>query len=150
MAIQLATLADSIAALSVDGVRMFDIDEVPSSLSGRVPAIIPLASDFITDFTIEIDSQGGYSTAQKTLAYTIHYRLCYAQVGEGRTNKLVHFPDLVAKAMLFLDALLDINTIDGAIDVQPLPITSFGIVNDPAEVPYWGCDFALRVMEFDN
>jgi hypothetical protein len=149
MALAIATIADSISDLSVAGVKIYDIDEIPTGLDGRYPAIIPLA-EYVTDFTMVRDSFGGGSTAKMTVTYTLHYRLCYAPVGLGRTNTLTNFAGMVEKAYLFLDAVLAVDTMDGLIDITPQPVTSFGVVQDPAEVPFWGCDFALQVMEFVN
>ena len=149
MALATATIANSIAGLSVSGVTIKDIDEIPTAVDPRQPTILPLP-DYMTDFDVERDSFGGGSTAKMTVSYTLNYRLCYKPVGSGRGNTIEYYDNLIAACTAFLDAVLAIETLSGLIDILPVGITNLGIVNDPADNSFYGCDIALRVMEFVN
>jgi hypothetical protein len=71
-------------------------------------------------------------------------------VGAGRANVLEYYDDLTAMIGLVLDAVLAIDTLTGLVDIMPLSVTNMGLVNDPADQAWYGCDFAFRVMEFVN
>jgi len=147
MALAIATVVDSISNLSVSGLTIKDMDTIPASASGLGPLLIPLPN-FVTNFNMERDSYGGGSTAKMTVTYNLNYRLLFAQAGSGRD--LEYFDNMVSMVALLWDAILAIETLTGAIDLVPAGITNMGLINDPAEHEYYGCDIAVRVTEFVN
>lgn len=149
MALATATIANSIAALTVTNLSIKDVDEIPAKVDPRQATLIPLPN-YITGFDVERDSFGGGSTAKMTVSYTLNYRLCYTPIGRGRAGKIEYYDTMIDMCMAFLDAVLAIDTITGAIDIMPEAITNMGLVNDPSDNVYIGCDIALRVMEFVN
>ena len=148
MALQIAAVANSIAALSVTGVSLKDVDEIPSSIDKRAPTILPLP-DYVTNFAFERDSFGG-GGALMTVSYTLNYRLCYKPVGQGRQKTIEYYDVMVDKVALFFDAVMAIDTLTGAVDIAPDGITNMGIVNDPSDNEFIGCDLAVRIVEFVN
>lgn len=153
MALQITTIADSIAGLSVAGVTLYDIDEIPTQIIPRkVPAIIPRPNEFMTDFELRVDSLGDGSTAKMTVFYTLNYRLLHSKIGEGRRKLFGTYADLVAKIGLFLDALITNDAVSGSLDSRPVNISNVGPVASPAEegVAYHGCDIGIRITEFVN
>ena len=111
MALAFATVADSIAALSVSGVTLKDVDNIPEDATGLGPLIIP-APNYLTNFSMTRQSYGGGSSAEMDVSYTLNYRLLFAPVGAGRG--FIGVVDvMVDKLALFLDAVLAIDTIDG-------------------------------------
>lgn len=149
MSLQISTICESISALDVDGVRIMDIDQIPENSDPRKAIIFPKPDGFITGFTVVRDSFGGGSTAKMTATYSLNYRLCYAPIGAGRGLFEV-YDDMVAKAFLFLDAVIAVNTMTGLIDIQVQNAINFGAVNDPVGNMFHGCDFVLLVTEFIN
>ena len=147
MAIGIATIANAIAALSVTGLSIKDIDEIPPQADQSISTLIPLP-DYMTDFEVEIDSFGGGSTAKMTVWYTLGYRLLYKPVGAGLD--LEYYDNMIALAAAFLDAVLVIETISGCEGIMPVGVVNMGVVNDPADHEYIGCDIFLRVQEFVN
>ena len=51
---------------------------------------------------------------------------------------------------LFLDAVLAVETMTGNVDITPVSVTNMGIVNDPADNVFYGCDISVRAKEFVN
>jgi hypothetical protein len=49
-----------------------------------------------------------------------------------------------------IDAVILNDTITGCVDIRPRDVINMGIVNDPSEKEYYGCDFQFEVMEFVN
>jgi hypothetical protein len=149
MSLAIATICESIAALDVDGVRIADIDAIPEAADARRASIIPRPDGFITNFTMVRESFGGGSTSKMTITYRLTYRLLFAPIGEGRGLFAV-YPDMVAAAYRFLDAILAIDTMTGLVDIIPVDALSFGPVTDPAGNAFHGCDIVLEVNEFVN
>ena len=149
MALQTAAIANSIAGLSVAGLSIRDVDEKPAGVDARQPTLFPL-ENYITDFNMVRDSFGGGSTAKMTVTYTLNYRLCYKPIGAGRSNIISWFDDVVDMTMLFIDAVLAVETLTGLIDIIPVEITNMGGVEDPANNIFYGCDIGVNVKEFVN
>ncbi len=149
MAISTVTVADSISKLSVSGVTLKDLDEIPNGVLSRdCPLILP-APDFIQIASIERDTFGSGSGAKWTFNYTLNYRLFYKPVGSERTLGDI-YPTLVAKAMLFVDAIVAGDDLTGAEDTNFGGLSAFGVVIDPSEELFWGCDIQINIMEFIN
>ncbi len=149
MTLSFTIISDTIAGLSVAGVDIKDIDEVPTS-GDRVPIIIPLP-DFITNFSMERDSFGG-AAAKMTVNYTLNYRLLFIRAGAGRSNIIEALNGLTTKIGLFLDEILAVGVVVGVEDLTPSSnaVTNMGLVNAPDDEEYYGCDFHLDCMEFVN
>ena len=149
MALAITTVTNSIAELSVSGLVIKDIDEVPEAVDPRQPTLLPLP-DFITGFELERDSYGGGSTAKMTVRYQLNYRLCYAPLGDGRTTVLEMQAGTVEMIGLILDAVLAVDTMTGNVDIQPSQVVGMGAVLDPSDNAFWGCDISFVVTEFVN
>jgi hypothetical protein len=149
MSLAITTITDSISKLSVSGLVIKDIDEIPVGVDARQPTLIPLP-DFVTNFVMIRDSFGGGTTAKMTVSYTLGYRLLYKPVGAGR--ELEYYDNLVSMAGLIMDAILAIDTLTGLVDIEPEAngIINMGVVNDPAGNAFLGCDIRMRVKEFVN
>jgi hypothetical protein len=146
MTLRIATVADSIAGLSVAGLTICDVNEIKAVEDKRRSAMIPNA-EYITDVTAEVNSFGAELGKMK-LWYTLNYRLLYKPAGTGRVMTLEQFSGLVSMVGLIWDAFLAIGVIAGCEDLQITNIGNFGQVLDPGDNPWWGCDLSFRAMEF--
>jgi hypothetical protein len=146
MALAIATITDSIAALSVSGVEIRDIDQIPSSLKGyNKPVIFPEPIDFIADPLVTRANFGTGSSQLLDINYTINYQFCYMEVGS--LWDLRKYAKMVEKAFLFWDTINSNDTVSGLIDLRFSTISNFGIVLDPAGNTFHGTSFGLRVLE---
>jgi len=151
MALSIQTVTNSIAALSVSGVTLYDIDEIPAEGKSRdVPMIIPRPDGFISNFLYERKSFGPETVAAIDISYTLTYRLLHSKIGSGRSGLFDTYADMVAKVSLFLDAIIASDTITGAVDVQPFSIGEFGPVADPMGEAFHGCDIGINILEYVN
>ena len=146
MALQIVTVTDSIAALTVAGLRILDM-EIPADATRQTPCLFPEPLNFMTDFVMVRDSFGGGSSALMTVTYQLHYTFLFAPIGAGRTGLDMYSPMTAMVAAVF-DAVMAIDTLTGAIDIQPLAATEFGPVPDPAGNQYLGCRLAFSITEF--
>lgn len=151
MGLKFGTVAASIAALEIDGVDILDIIKIPTEAKKRdTPYIVPKPDGFISGFLPERKSMGSGGVAAFNVTYTLTYRLLHSKIGTGRSGLFTTYSGMVAKAGLFLDAIIANDNIAGAIDISPNSITNFGLVSDPLGNPYHGCDIGIGVLEFVN
>ena len=152
MTLSFQTISNTIAALSVSGVTLKDIDEVPTT-GDRVPIILP-RPDFITNFGLveEETAMGAPSVRPMTVRYTLNYRLLFKEAGVGRSNTIEALNGLTEKIGLFLDAVLAMDDTTGVEDLVPSAnaVTNMGLVNAPNDEEYYGCDFHLDITEHVN
>lgn len=147
MAIQLTTITNSIAAVTVAGVDIKDVDEIPEAWDIRKPALFPRAIDFVTDLIIERDSFGTNANAKKTLSYRLHYTFCYAPVGAERVG-MASYGGMVTLAMQILDAF-DAAILPGDL-TSSVDALMFGPVADAVGKQAIGCEFEFMITEFIN
>jgi len=150
MTLSFTTISNTIAALSVAGLLIKDIDEVPTS-GDRVPIVIPLP-DFVTNFSLDDMTLGAPSVREMTVSYTLNYRLLFIEAGAGRSNTIEALNGLTTMIGLFLDAVLAMDTQTGVEDLVPSAsaVTNMGLVNAPDDTEYYGCDFHLDCIEHVN
>ena len=143
MALQIPEITESIAALSVTGLTIRDVYDIPIKIDR--PTLFPL-DDFIAIEELVMDSFGSGDTAEMTFIYRLNYRLCYKPIGTGRNLEVVG--DLVEMIAAILDAIIGIVNITGAVEIAPANNIRMGVVADPAGTSWFGCDFSFRVKEF--
>lgn len=148
MALQADTIATSIAALSVSGVTLKDLDEIPEEVSARdCPIVYPRPDGFMSGLAVARRSTGVGSAAEKDITYQLNYAYLHSAVGEGRGLFDV-YQDMVQKFLAVLDALLADDALNGAIDIEPQGITQFGLMVDPSGNYFHGANVVLNVLEF--
>lgn len=149
MSLQLLAVAETIAAIEVDGLIIRDIDDIPTEVGVRQALLIP-HPNYVSDFVATRESFGGAS-ALMDVTYTLNYRLCYQPVGAERGMTLTVWGGLVDMVAQIWDAFLALGVFnadhDEVVDVLPLAPYNMGIVNDPADRAFYGCDLAFQVTE---
>lgn len=148
MALGPATVATSIAALSVSGVTMVDLTGIKQTYEARdCPVFFPDPTQFVTDFEMQVDSFGSAS-AKKTARYTLHYVFLYTEAGAGR-GIYDHAQGIIQKVSLILDAFASNDALTGCIDDTITGLT-VATITDPAGKQFYGALIPIRVMEFIN
>lgn len=144
--VQFDTVAASIAALSISGVRVFDIDQIPEDCRMQVPALIPRPDGYITDLSPTVQSFGSGGTAKLDLSYTLTYRYLHAPLGTAQLFST--YSGMIAKLALILETIFANDVVSGAVDLQTVALSDVGPVEDPAGNMYHGADISFRVLEF--
>lgn len=147
VAVNLATVADSIAGLSISGVTIRDINQIPDNAAMLCPLLIPNPNGFVTDIAPTFETYGSGGTAKMNLSYTLNYAFIHSQVGSG-INAYANYADLIAKLVLIIVAIMSNDAITGLVDMRLQSIGNIGVINDPADNEYWGLLFSLRVLEY--
>ena len=149
IALGLETLLGNIAAITIEGVQIRDIDEVPEQGDYRTSILFPDPDGFITNLLITRDSQGAGGTALMTVKYTLNYRFVFVPVGSLRNLANV-YGKMTEKIVDIIEAFMAEDDIAGVIDMEVLDIPTVGAVQDPAENIWHGCTISLRITEFQN
>jgi len=150
MGLAIATISSAITDLSVTGLTIKDIDEIPQAVINRdCPLLVPNPDNYVTRFIAEPDSFGAGSDRKWTATYTLNYLLLYAAVGAGRTTVIEKYSGMVSTAFAFFDAVLASSTLTGTVDFEPDMIGDFGIV-DFSGTSFHSCAVSLNVKEFVN
>ncbi len=148
MAISIEEIATSIASISVEGLQIMDLDNIPeTSEVGRGPIVIPNPDGYWNNLVVERASLGNLV---RNVTYDLMYRLLSSEVGEGRVSIFDNYKPMVLQTALFVGAVLTNDAITGLIDLQLGGISNFGPVTDPSDNLFHGCDFILRVLEFED
>ena len=145
----IATVADSIAGLSISGVTIKDIDQIPDTARMLCPLLIPQPANFVTDLSVSFETFGSNGGAKINTNYTLNYVFLFCEVGSG-LGSFAAFSGLVGKLSTLLIAINSNDAITGAVDVKINSIGNIGVITDPAGVEFWGLEFSLRVLEFSQ
>lgn len=143
----IATVADSIAGLTISGVTIKDIDQIPDTASMLTPLLIPQPANFVTNLSVEFKTFGSNGGAKIDTSYTLNYAFLFCEVGSG-ISSFAAFSGLIGKLQEILVAITSNDAITGAVDVKIGTIGNIGVITDPAGVEYWGLEFSLRVLEY--
>lgn len=148
MTLALTTITNSIAALSISGLTIYDLDEVPMSADPRIHSMYPEPVEFIKNFTPQKAAFGTGSTSSWNVEYDLDYTFLYAPVGAERRLKNVGLA--MEMVMQIVDAVLAITTLTGAVQLTLQSISTPGKVADPSGTEYTGAYITFHVLEFVN
>lgn len=146
------TVAAGIAALSISGVTVKDIDEIPESIAPRdCPILFPSPDGWMGAANSE-PSDGPATFGTPTTRYwvfarTYNYVYLHAEVGSGRGLK-DHYSGMCSKADAIIEAIAEMDISD--VDVQTINIGEFGVLADPATNGYFGFRVTVTLRERIN
>jgi hypothetical protein len=147
ISVKLAIVVTAIAGLSISGVNVRDVDNIPVDASKILPVLYPKPDDFITGLDFKRITTGGHGTAQMDLVYTLHYRYLHAPVGSG-LGVLSTYAALIDNLALIMATIFGNDDIAGAVDMELSDISNIGPLTDPAgSTTYHGVDIALKITE---
>jgi len=144
--VNVEAVATSIAGLSISGVTMRDINQIPMDAEMAGPTFYPRPQDFITDVAFTRMSTGGHGSMKLDMGYTLHYMYLHAPVGGGVATLAV-YQGLIQNIATILEVLLTNDDISGAVDMTVESISNVGPVGDPSGNAYHGVEIALRILE---
>ena len=147
MALQIKTIADNIAALTVVGVTFYPLTQLDEwELTG--PTFFPDPIDFITNFQPTVDSFGTNATAKMHVEYDLNFSFAYEQVGQEYGLWAI-YDSMVTLFGQIMDVLLTTDVV-GEVYMSVRGISQFGVIVIPNNTQWHGCKIALHFMEFVN
>lgn len=148
VAVNFSTVTNSIAALSISGVTVKDIDEITSSRMGQKAIFAPRPENFVTGLSVTAETFGSGATRTATLAYTLNY--VYYHCPLPSTLNFADYANVITNVAAILVALITNDTLTGAADVGVGGVSDLGAVSDPAGNMFFGCVISIRVEEYIN
>ena len=149
MTLSIVTVADSISKLSVTGVTIKDLDEIPERAVGfDCPMVYPSPDGFVSNFEVERMAMASGASNVWNITYNLNYRFLHSELGEG-LGLFDIYDDMVDKVMDFVDKMLVSDAVTGCVDLTVEDISSFGPVSDPSGSMFHGCDISFAVLEFE-
>lgn len=148
MSLSAANIATGIAALSVTGVTIKDVDEIPERVQGRdCPILFPSPDGWLLGGNGEPSDGpttfGTASTRMWTFNRAYRYIFLYEQTGATRGLKDV-ISGMAADVDLIMEAVAEMDLAD--VDVQNITVSEFGVIEAPGGNAFFGCmlDFTFR------
>lgn len=138
-------VARAIAAMTIDGVTVAELEEMPLSATSRdLPLLAPAVDRaFLSDWVSRrISAQGNVA-----MAYTLNYTFYYAPFGQGRGLADI-YPSLIAAVQTVVDAFNAVTRVNGCKRLELAGLPQVGLVRDASENQFHGALLALRVTEF--
>ena len=149
MALSTTTITNSIAALSITGVTIKDIDEVPDKVEGRdCPILFPEPDGFLSNPTVTPMSTGTAGSGYFDVEYDMRYTFLYKPVGAGR-GLLATYPTMLSYALAIVDKIVVSDTVTGAVNLTFAGFEDFGAATDPAGNIFIGTRMLFHVLEFE-
>ena len=150
MALNIANIPNEIAKMSVSGVTIKDIDQIPEFVTGRnCPILFPRPEEFLTGITFTPDSYGVGSSRKWSVRYTLNYIYLHAPVGSMRGLANV-YSGFYTKIGLILDAIIAYQTVTEAIDIAPQNAFNITVIEDGKGNQFYGAFMAFNVLEYVN
>ncbi len=137
----------AISNLSITGVTVCDLNEIPDGADERRSYLIPSPGEppFVSEFEIERVTFG-HSLAGQNATYRLNYKLLYKPVGTGRGLKDV-IPGLTTMAVNVVEAIQSAVTLNGAVTWKAR-LDNMVIITDPSGTPWDGWNISIEVLDF--
>lgn len=149
MNLMLTNITDAIAAISVSGVTIKDVDQISGAWNAQPNVLFPNPDAFISGFTIEYDALMQGSTAPMTITYTLSYRFLSVQIGDISAFP-ASYNQLVGKVTAIINAFVSVFApYSGRVEMVVSGV-SLGARQDPAGNNYFGADILLNITEMHN
>jgi hypothetical protein len=151
MSLSATTITAAIAELSVNGLTIKDVDDIPQTINARdCPVLFPMPGSWLgtgSGFP-EGDTTFGTATTRYWQAHRVYtYVFIHSPVGTGRGineqyEDATNFMDSIPEALIELDV--------ATVDIENITHKPLGIVTDPAGTKFIGTNFDITFRERIN
>ena len=149
MTLSISTVTNSIAALSVSGVTIKDVDEIPSRVDvSDCPILYPEPLNFVTNIVVTPMAFGHEGSGPFDVEYDLTYAFLQTEVGAGG-ELLDHYKTMVDNVCLIIDRIIISDAVTGAIELSMNGSANFVAIPDPAGNLFHGCHLVFHVKEFE-
>jgi len=145
--ISLTTVTNSIAALSISGVTIKDVDEIAASWGKQANIMYPKPDNFITNAKFSADSFGSNGAEAARFSCNMTYRFLGTQVGNMGTFTSA-YNNVITKMVTILNVILSNDVITGADDFRFISQSNIGPLADPAGNLFHGVDLTFWYEEY--
>lgn len=154
MALDTAAIATAIASLSVSGVSMKDIDEIPKAVSiDDCPIFFPHPDEWYSG-TNSVETPGNFVGQATVFDAVRRFRYIYLHDLSTAAKPLsVVLAPMADKTDLIYSAIASLNAQAGVLTVQSISISNFGEIVAPAvgtstvRNVFYGCFVDIEILE---
>jgi hypothetical protein len=139
------TVTNSIAALTISGVSICDVDEISDAVGLDTAVLAPMPAGFISDIALTYDE---ITQQLCRLEYTLNYRYYHCKIAGGLGGLFATYAGLITNAAAIMLAFSNDATLAGAMNNTAPIISGIGPVTDPTGNGFHGFDISLRIMQF--
>ena len=147
IALSYVTVADNIANLSISGVTVRTVSNIPQAGQMVMPILFPQPNGFITEIGVKNQSVGPNTAAAIDFEYVLHYVFLSCELGSG-LSQLDPYSSLNQKLELIWETIMTNDTVTGLVDMRLNGVEGLGQVDGPDGGKYWGALFSLKCLEF--
>lgn len=143
--VNIEDVAAAISNLSISGVKVYAINEIPVNAIMVTPCLFPDPAGFVSGINPSIDTYGTGGNEKVTLNYSLNYIYAHSPVGQNLNMGI--WKPFIQNTALILKTFMENDVVDGCIDLRVGETSAFGTVIDPAGNSYVGCVFTLNIQQ---
>ena len=144
--IDFTTVTNSIAALSITGVTIQDVDEVSDAIGAMGNHILaPRPDNFITDLSV---TPAELSQQNLDVRYALHYVYFHSAIGGGMNGLFSAYSGLISALAKIIVAFAANETLTGAINNLVMSVEHIGPVPDNAGNMFHGAEISIKILQF--
>lgn len=149
MTISAVDLAAIVANLDVDGVTVYDLDQVPQAIDQRsCPCAYPIPDKFLILEDAEQITLGPDGTWK--YVYLVTYRFVQGPAGKER-KAAKKLPDKTDNYIALIKAICrNAQLLGGNTHVKPASTPEWGILKDSSNADYEAADLQIRITEYSG
>lgn len=148
VSISFTAVPTALAALSISGVKILDIDKIPDSgLEMLTPVLFPDPANWISGISVTRETMGVSGTGKYDLTYSLNYVYLHAPVG-GNISDFGNFSAMITKLGLICTELANNDTLGSVDDLTIGSVSEPGFIEAPDGGIFHGCRLTLNVLEF--
>jgi hypothetical protein len=143
--VEFGTVINAISQLSINGMSIKDVDEIPENPEMVLPVLFLNPDDPINTIEPSFQSFGSMGAAKMDLSYTLNYLYLHAKVGSSLSLSSV-LPRLISAVALIIETIFSNDVVSGAVDLANSAM-QIGIITGPNGAQFHGATFSFRVLE---
>lgn len=141
------TIAGYIANVTISGVTVCDIDQIPQGGQLITPILFPQPEGWLEGVIQGPRGIAINDAEQSEFTYNLHYVFLYAPLGSG-VSQTEQYNNLISKIKAIIVGILSDDTLAGLVDITLNTVDGIGAVEDPSGVQYWGALLSFRITEY--
>lgn len=144
--VNITDVATAIKGLTITGVKIYDLNEIPVNAMMVTPCLFPDITNFVSGIDPNIETYGTAGNEKITLNYSLNYVYAHSPIGQNLNMGI--WKPFIQNTALILKTFLENDTLDGCQDIRVGETSQFGTVIDPSGNTYNGCVFTLNIQQF--
>jgi hypothetical protein len=140
-----ATVTHSIASLSISGVTVKDIHEIPDMVGLGAGVLSPRPDNFVTGFSV---TPAEVSSQNLDVRYTLNYVYFHCKIQGGLGGLFSVYSGLITAIAAIVKAFANDAKLSGSIDGGLPVINRIGPIMDASGNSYHGCEVSISILQF--